>query len=134
VDANRFREDSGLAMDNAQWARGHLTPSKLCAMYDPGVFSYFSGLDTIALNGLISDESTMRLARGRRFTELKGRFRVDYWVGFLRPDRLDAIPPRAVIRRSERPVREGVFKGYWLCILDREVYSPIMREPGSSGW
>jgi hypothetical protein len=110
----------------ALWAKSNIAPEKLCAMYDSGVFSYFSQLDTVPLNGLISDKETMFMSLERRFNAIMQRFGVDYLVAWLNDEQVSSIPKGGLLYISDKKVpHSSSRKEDWLCIVDRKIYQPF---------
>lgn len=123
-DAHRDQALNRVPLEHARWAGDHLPPQTVCAMYDSGVFSYFSGLRTVPLNGLIADRRVMEDARDRRFNLIMKRLQVDCLVAYLSSQQIAAVPSRALIHRSARQIAGGHFKGEWLAIVDPRIHSP----------
>ncbi|MEO1338613.1 MAG: hypothetical protein AAFV29_23420, partial [Myxococcota bacterium] len=79
-DSDKWRPEHMITIDLAQWAKANLPPDRHYAMYDSGAFSYFSGLKTISLNGLIGDRWMMERARAGDFEAIMSRYNVLYLV------------------------------------------------------
>lgn len=124
-DGQRDRANNVAAFDNALWARDHLAADKLFAMYDSGLFSYFSQRDTIGINGLIGDETLMRMALAHDFTGMLERFHVDYLVTYV-PANME-IPPAAIVRELPASAVSGYHSGHRLMILDRRHFGPYVE-------
>ena len=118
-DAQIFENTNGIAYDTAAWASHNLPHDKLFAMYDSGVFAFFSNHDVIPLNGLITDRKTMEKLRSRRTGEVMRDFDVDYYVRYV--DETIALPPHIVVYQSEK-VPNGIFRNNKLTILNFKAY------------
>jgi len=124
VDSTRNTEQSMLSLKTALWAKANLPSDRLCAMYDSGKFSFFSQLNTVPLNGLISDERTMLESQDRCYNGIMDRLNVDYLVTYLRDEQVAAVPSGGLVYKADHKFTKGVFQNTWLCILDWRVYSP----------
>jgi len=112
-------------LDAARWTRDHAGSYERCAFYDSGMYSWESGLPCVSLNGLISDEETMELAKEERFAEIMDRHGVDLYVEYCSLGDIERAG-EGVIWHSDRPERlprlDG--PGYRVCLFDRAVYRP----------
>lgn len=126
MDAQRSREENTLTMEAADWAREHLPPSSVYAMYDSGCFSYVSQRDTVSLNGLISDKQTMEESRAKRYNAIMDRLGVDYLVVYLLDKEIAAAPREAFLYQSPKKIERlsSPHGNRRLCILDWRKYSP----------
>jgi len=127
VDSVRVHDVNMVTIENALWAKTHIPSDRLFAMYDSGVFSYFSQFDTIPLNGLISDRKTMLESLAGFRNKIMERFDVDYLVYYLNDEQLAAIPPNGLVHKSDQKISKGTFKDRWLCIVDCRIYSPYEK-------
>jgi len=101
----------------ATWAREHLQEGNpRFGMYDSGVFRFVSGFDTVAINGLAGDRTTMRLAKEGKRAEIITRYEIDYVVEFVADLTILTIPPRYVLYRSEKFVFNANGPGRYLIV------------------
>lgn len=88
--------------DAAVWARERLASDNArFGMYDPGVFRFVSGFDTVALNGLASTPEVTKLVQEANWVEIIRRYNIRYVVQFVAEEDIAGIPPRYVKYRSE---------------------------------
>lgn len=88
--------------DAAVWAREHLSSNEpRFGMYDPGVFRFVSGFQTMALNGLASTRSVTTLVQQEKWSEIISRYDIRYVVEFVADEDISAIPPQYIRYRSE---------------------------------
>jgi len=118
---------SGIELEAARWAKENIPSDRLCAMYDPGIFSYFSRLNTVALNGLVSNEQNMLDSLHHRFNAIVKRMHADYLIVYLEEKQVASIPENGLLYKAGR-VPGGLPKeGRWLCIVDAEKYTPFKQ-------
>lgn len=127
VDAARLHKDNTTNLVNALWAKEHIPSDRLYAMYDSGIFSFFSQFNTVPLNGLISDVQTMLESKDRRYNDIMKRFNVDYLVVNLDDEQVAEIPSGGVLHKADRKFDYGPHRDQRLCIVDRRIYSPFEK-------
>ncbi|MGP1667155.1 MAG: hypothetical protein ACTS5I_14880, partial [Rhodanobacter sp.] len=87
--------------DAALWARQHLSSNDpRFGMYDPGVFRFVSGFQTMALNGLASTRSVTTLVQHENWKEIIRRYDIRYVVEFVPDEDISSIPPQYIKFRS----------------------------------
>lgn len=101
----------------ASWAKGNISSKTLCGMYDSGIFSYFSELNTIALNGLIGDRQLMLEASERRYGDTIRRYQLECLVQHFSADELARVEPASILHISPIPWKNGEKLGS-LVLLD----------------
>jgi len=99
-DARLTRNDNMILYNAGQWAKDHLPPDATAAMYDSGYFSYFSGLDTVAMNGLATDFETMNQIVDGDDAGVLRRLGVEYFVTIMSDGDTEMFPPGSVIYSS----------------------------------
>ena len=99
-DAELVKNTNIILRDAGLWARENLPPDSTAAMYDSGYFSYFSEIDTVSLNGLVTDFDTMtQLVDGDRSGVIQ-RLGVEYLVLLVQEDVENVIPGNKVVYTS----------------------------------
>ena len=70
-------------------------------MYDPGVFRFVSGFETMALNGLASTPEVTALVLDGNWTDIIAEYNINYVVQFVAEQDIATIPQQYVKFRTE---------------------------------
>lgn len=113
----------------AQWARENLPPPSLGAMYDPGVFSYVSGLNVISMNGLISDNFVMECSLACEYGPILEKHKPDFLVDYYTKEQLASMPEGAVLHTEVEVDAPGGKGKRQMALLDATLVDTF-RGPG----